>query len=100
MSSTPEVSALRSTVAVIRERLASVLTGRPEAIELLLIGVLLVVEAWDKHLVEANRLRAFVYFAMGFSTVVELLNLRVRQRATPVALHNSALPPEDSGKDA
>ena len=40
MSATPEVSALRSTVAVIRERLASVLSGRPEAIELLLVGVL------------------------------------------------------------
>jgi MoxR-like ATPase len=40
MSATPEVSALRSIVAILRERLASVLSGRPEAIELLLVGVL------------------------------------------------------------
>ncbi len=40
MSASPELPALRATVAVIRERLASVLSGRPEAIELLLVGVL------------------------------------------------------------
>lgn len=59
---------------------------------LILIGVLLVVEAWDKSLVDAHRLRAFVYFAMGFSTVVELLNLRVRRKAAVVVLHNSGPP--------
>ncbi len=50
---------------------------------LLLIGVMLVVDGFGKH-VE----KGYVYFAMAFSFGVELLNMRVRraQRA-PVALH-------------
>ena len=44
---------------------------------LLLIGVLLVAEGMGAHLD-----RGYVYFAMGFSLVVELLNLRVRHRPT------------------
>jgi predicted tellurium resistance membrane protein TerC len=43
---------------------------------LLLIGVLLVAEAFGKHLD-----RGYVYFAMGFSLCVELLNLRARRHA-------------------
>ncbi len=42
---------------------------------LILIGVLLVSEAFGKH-VE----RGYVYFAMAFSFVVELLNTKVRKR--------------------
>jgi predicted tellurium resistance membrane protein TerC len=50
---------------------------------LLLIGVSLVVEGWGAH-VE----KAYIYFAMGFSVFVELLNLRLRRRsAEPVHLH-------------
>jgi predicted tellurium resistance membrane protein TerC len=45
---------------------------------LMLIGVLLVAEAFGKHID-----RGYVYFAMGFSLVVELLNLRARRRASP-----------------
>jgi predicted tellurium resistance membrane protein TerC len=37
--------------------------------------VLLVAEAFGKHID-----RGYVYFAMGFSLVVELLNLRARRR--------------------
>ena len=50
---------------------------------LILIGVMLVAEAFGKH-VE----KGYIYFAMAFSFGVELLNLRLRkaQRA-PVALH-------------
>jgi len=44
---------------------------------LLLIGVLLVAEGMGAHLD-----RGYVYFAMGFSLVVELLNLRARHRPT------------------
>jgi predicted tellurium resistance membrane protein TerC len=43
---------------------------------LLLIGVLLVAEGFGKHLD-----RGYVYFAMGFSLGVELLNLRARHHA-------------------
>jgi predicted tellurium resistance membrane protein TerC len=42
---------------------------------LLLIGVLLVAEGMGKHFD-----RGYLYFAMGFSLSVELLNLRARQR--------------------
>ena len=43
---------------------------------LMLIGVLLVAEGMGQHLD-----RGYVYFAMGFSLLVELLNLRVRHPA-------------------
>ncbi len=45
---------------------------------LLLIGVSLVAEGLGLHIP-----KGYVYFAMGFSLVVELLNLRVRQPAKP-----------------
>ncbi len=44
---------------------------------LLLIGVLLVAEAFGQHID-----RAYIYFAMGFSVLVELLNMRLRRRGT------------------
>jgi predicted tellurium resistance membrane protein TerC len=44
---------------------------------LLLIGVLLVAEGMGQHLD-----RGYVYFAMGFSLFVEMLNLRVRRHAS------------------
>jgi predicted tellurium resistance membrane protein TerC len=48
---------------------------------LLLIGVSLVAEALEFHIP-----KGYVYFAMGFSVLVEMLNLRVRGRAAPVEL--------------
>src|SRR5512137_2880867 len=50
---------------------------------LILIGVMLVMEAFDQHIP-----RGYVYFAMAFSLGVELLNLRVRRHAEPVRLHH------------
>ena len=50
---------------------------------LLLIGVMLVAESLDQH-VE----KGYIYFAMSFSLLVELLNMRFRKkRQRPVALH-------------
>jgi predicted tellurium resistance membrane protein TerC len=49
---------------------------------LLLIGMVLVAESFDQHIP-----KGYIYFAMGFSVFVEALNLRVRRRGTPVALH-------------
>jgi predicted tellurium resistance membrane protein TerC len=50
---------------------------------LILIGVMLVAEAFGQHI---NR--GYVYFAMAFSFGVELLNLRVRKaQREPVRLH-------------
>jgi predicted tellurium resistance membrane protein TerC len=44
---------------------------------LLLIGVMLVAEGCGKHIE-----KGYIYFAMGFSLVVELLNIRVHSRST------------------
>ncbi|MBK8481037.1 MAG: TerC family protein [Proteobacteria bacterium] len=52
---------------------------------LLLIGVMLLAEATGRH-VE----RGYIYFAMAFSFVVELLNIRVRRtQPSPLALPDS-----------
>ncbi|HEX9614806.1 MAG TPA: TerC family protein [Bacteroidota bacterium] len=49
---------------------------------LLLIGVSLIAEGMDQHIP-----KGYIYFAMGFSVFVEMLNLRLRKRgAKPVQL--------------
>jgi predicted tellurium resistance membrane protein TerC len=45
---------------------------------LILIGVMLVAEGIEKHIE-----RGYIYFAMAFSLVVELLNQRLRKREAP-----------------
>ena len=56
---------------------------------LLLIGTSLVAEGWGLHIS-----KGYIYFAMGFSVFLELLNMRLRARhAPPVELRESlALP--------
>jgi len=49
---------------------------------LLLIGVSLMAEGLDQHIP-----KGYIYFAMGFSVFVEMINLRVRARSTPIHLH-------------
>ena len=49
---------------------------------LLLIGVMLVAEGMGQHVS-----KGYIYFAMAFSLVVELLNMRYRKSRQPVALH-------------
>ena len=51
---------------------------------LLLIGVSLVGEGLGMHLP-----KGYIYFAMGFSVFVEMINLRVRRVGQPVHLHQS-----------
>jgi predicted tellurium resistance membrane protein TerC len=48
---------------------------------LLLIGFTLIVEGLHQHIP-----KGYIYFAMGFSVFVEMLNLRIRSQ-TPVKLH-------------
>jgi len=50
---------------------------------LLLIGVALIGDGLDMHIP-----KGYIYFAMAFSVIVEMLNLRMRQ-GTPVKLHQS-----------
>lgn len=57
---------------------------------LLLIGFTLVVEGLHQHIP-----KGYVYFAMGFSVMVEMINLRVRDsRVKPVNLHDAYKEPK------
>lgn len=49
---------------------------------LLLIGFTLVVEGLHQHIP-----KGYIYFAMGFSVFVEMLNLRLRTPKTPMPVH-------------
>jgi predicted tellurium resistance membrane protein TerC len=51
---------------------------------LLLIGMSLIGEGLDHHIP-----KGYIYFAMGFSIFVEMINLRVRGKSDPVHLHQS-----------
>ena len=51
---------------------------------LLLIGFTLVVEGLHQHIP-----KGYIYFAMAFSVLVELLNLRVRSKSAPVNLREA-----------
>jgi predicted tellurium resistance membrane protein TerC len=53
---------------------------------LVLIGIALVAEGIDLHIP-----KGYIYFAMAFSVVVEMLNLKIRGRRKPVALHKKQL---------
>jgi predicted tellurium resistance membrane protein TerC len=49
---------------------------------LLLVGVTLIADGFGQHVS-----KGYIYFAMGFSVFVEVLNIRIRKAATPVKLH-------------
>ena len=49
---------------------------------LLLIGLSLIGDGLDMHIP-----KGYIYFAMGFSVFVEMINLRLRGSAAPVELH-------------
>jgi predicted tellurium resistance membrane protein TerC len=49
---------------------------------LLLIGMALVADGLDTHIP-----KGYIYFAMGFSVFVEMLNLRLKAKTAPVQLH-------------
>src|SRR4029079_7960621 len=61
---------------------------------LLLIGLSLLMEGFDQHIP-----KGYIYFAMGFSVFVEMINLRVRKKhVAPVHLRQPYTPgPEPSG---
>jgi len=57
---------------------------------LILVGVTLIVEGFDVHVP-----KGYIYFAMAFSVLVEMLNIRVRGRraaAAPVELRQPQMP--------
>jgi predicted tellurium resistance membrane protein TerC len=55
---------------------------------LLLIGMALVAEGFHQHIP-----KGYIYFAMGFSVFVEMLNLRARKAGKPVHLYASEWKP-------
>ena len=54
---------------------------------LLLIGLTLLVEAFEYHVP-----KGYIYFAMGFSVFVEMLNMKLRKKSQPVKLHERYAP--------
>ena len=53
---------------------------------LLLIGMSLVAEGWHQHIP-----KGYIYSAMAFSVIVEILNLRLRAKSEPVHLHEERI---------
>jgi predicted tellurium resistance membrane protein TerC len=60
---------------------------------LILIGVALIGEAFDFEIP-----KGYLYFAMAFSVGVEMINIRLRQRTTPVDLRGPELPRRERDK--
>ncbi|MBU6285790.1 MAG: TerC family protein [Betaproteobacteria bacterium] len=57
---------------------------------LVVVGVVLIAEGFDHHVP-----KGYVYFAMAFSLIVELLNIRLRKRSSRAKLHASRIPGDD-----
>jgi predicted tellurium resistance membrane protein TerC len=55
---------------------------------LLLIGVTLIAEGFGQHVA-----KGYIYFAMGFSVFVELLNLKLQKHSHPTVRLNESLDP-------
>jgi predicted tellurium resistance membrane protein TerC len=53
---------------------------------LVMIGFTLLVEGWNSDSKEEMHLKNYVYVAMGFALIVEILNMRLRKGAAPVEL--------------
>ena len=56
---------------------------------LILVGVTLMVEGFDVHVP-----KGYIYFAMAFSVVVEMLNIRMRRNREPLKLRKPISEPE------
>jgi predicted tellurium resistance membrane protein TerC len=70
---------------------------------LVMIGVVLIVEGWAPEQAHDLGIKNYVYFAMAFSVVVELLNMRIRKKSArkvkPVELRERQLPHEEVNLD-
>jgi predicted tellurium resistance membrane protein TerC len=53
---------------------------------LVLISFILLVEGWDSEKAHDLHLKNYAYFAMAFSFLVEMLNMRIRRKTPPVNL--------------
>ncbi|MCU0353022.1 MAG: TerC family protein [Cytophagales bacterium] len=50
---------------------------------LILIGFLLAAEAFDQHVD-----KGYIYFAMAFAVIIEIINMQIRKKSQPVQLRN------------
>jgi len=57
---------------------------------LILIGVMLTAESLGQHMD-----KGYIYFAMAFAVVVEILNIRLRRKMDPLKLHGAKMPPQE-----
>jgi predicted tellurium resistance membrane protein TerC len=60
---------------------------------LLLIGMSLVAEGLEFHIP-----KGYIYFAMGFSVFVEVLNIQFRRKTKPVQLHDPYHPADEAAQ--
>ena len=60
---------------------------------LILIGIALIGESLEFHIP-----KGYLYFAMAFSVGVEMINIRLRKRTTPLDLRGPELPPLDDDR--
>jgi predicted tellurium resistance membrane protein TerC len=51
---------------------------------LIMVGAMLIVEGFDVHVP-----KGYIYFAMAFSVVVEMINIKMRKKSQPVSLHKN-----------
>jgi predicted tellurium resistance membrane protein TerC len=58
---------------------------------LVMIGFVLIVEGWDSERAHDLQLKNYVYFAMAFSFIVEVMNMRERKKRKPVQLREPKL---------
>lgn len=88
------------TVMMIFARRISIYINRRPTLKMLalcfliVIGVLLVAEAFDVHVPKST-----VYFGMAFAFVVEILNQQMRKKSRPVKLRNTVAPPVEGEKE-
>ena len=68
---------------------------------LVLVAVVLIVEGWDSVKAHDLHLKNYVYFAMAFSFLVEILNMRIRKTTKkPVELNEPVMKVEDYSDQA
>ncbi|MBS4044399.1 MAG: TerC family protein [Chitinophagaceae bacterium] len=58
---------------------------------LVMIGLVLLVEGFDSEKAHDLHLKNYVYFAMAFSFLVEMLNMKARKNSNPVELREKVL---------
>jgi predicted tellurium resistance membrane protein TerC len=70
---------------------------------LVMVGVVLIVEGWAPEQAHELGIKNYVYFAMAFSVVVEILNMQIRKKSAkkvrPVELRERLLPHEEINQD-